>query len=166
MLPLGEWVIFLCLGCDDKNLRWGFWNIWIQFFWLANAFSSNLNSTNLKTFLNLWDIQLWQKIGKLFWRKITFRSIEIWENVSLRLTLKYWVCNPHCWFTILLILTWGLRYYLTKEKEIQVLNSNIIKNIFWKNVRHIIHTWCLKLHFISFDLTVTSFLIARLSHKA
>ena len=86
---LGDWVIFLCLRCDGKNLGQNFELGGVNIPKL-NAFSRKVNNINLKNFSYIWwSIQVWEKIQQGFWREVKPKEfIDIWKNVSLRQILK------------------------------------------------------------------------------
>ena len=74
----------------------------------------NLNTINLKIppnkgWICIFDRKFSKYSGE---RKSLNESIEVWEDVSFRLILKELGCwSTVCSLTILLILTWGLRYW-------------------------------------------------------
>ena len=70
------------------SFAWGHEEKWIDsIFWVINAFSSNLNTINLKIFPKHGETyRLDKNLANIL--EIDKESIVIWEGVSLRLILK------------------------------------------------------------------------------
>ena len=83
----GKWVIFLfpwvMRTCGRFFARWHEQKCLHSIYWLAIAFSINLNTINFKIFRNWW-MYRFEKNQQILWTEI----IETWKDVPLRFIRK------------------------------------------------------------------------------
>ena len=83
-------------GCV-KKLSESFARGGIVSIWLTNTFSSNLNTINLKIFLNHGRVHIWEKIYQIFLRPLnslnTEQSLETYKELLFNINLKGLLCH-------------------------------------------------------------------------